>query len=98
MFAETSQVLSLYNHTALVFVGLGLCSAMLTHRKLATWYMAETPPTRQNTSHPHAAGRCVHSPTGIADVWCTAAVGQMNEGLVQCKRPGVLLRHELCAS
>ena len=97
MFAETSQVLSLYNHTALVFVGLGLCSAMLTRRKVATCYMARTPCTYQNTSQPHTAGRCVHSPTGIVDVWRAAAVGQRNEGRVRCMWPGALLRYELCA-
>ena len=79
MFARSRQVLSLSNDNALVFVDLGLCGAMVTRRKLATCYMAETPPTPQNTSQSHAAGQCAHGPTGIAD------------GPMQCMRPGVLL-------
>ena len=78
--------------------GLGLCGAMLTHRKLATSYMAERPPTYQKTSQSHAAGRCAHGPAGIADVWRAEAVGRRHEGPVQCKKPGVLMSYELRAS
>ena len=72
--------------------------ASLTQRKLATWYMAETAPTHQNTKQPHAADRCVHSPTGITDTRHTLAVDRNNDGRAQGMRSGVRLRYELCAS
>ena len=37
------QVVTLPNHATLLYVQFGMCSAMLAHRKLATWTMAKTP-------------------------------------------------------
>ena len=85
MFANHHQALLLSNHNALVFVG----PASLTQLKLATWNMAETAPTHQNTKQPHAANRCAHGPTGITDTRHALAVGRNNQGRAQCMRPGV---------